>query len=73
MSANVTVVMSLRQALALLAVSLEHGISRHSSRPELAQAEIELARAIADASKANQDDRQATRSQDNDYQAQDCL
>ena len=43
------------QALALLASSLEHGNSRHDKRPDLAEAEIAIARCLYYSSKSSQD------------------
>ena len=43
------------QALALLASSLEHGNSRHDKRPDLAEAEIAIARSLYYSSKQAQD------------------
>ena len=72
MDKEITVNLTMRQALALLAVSLEHGISRHSSRPELVKAEIALAQAIAEGSKPPQDAQGSTQSA-NEYIADEGM
>lgn len=64
MDKEITLRMSMRQALALLAVLLELGLNRHAKGGPLEAAELSLTKAIYDASTANQDAQQATRSQE---------
>jgi hypothetical protein len=73
MDKSLTVTVTLRQALALVAALLEMGLSRHRNNPELEAAELALTSSIWDASKAAQDAGQATRSVNNDYQADSCI
>lgn len=73
MDKEITVQISLRQALALPAALLDLGINRHAGREHLSDAELRLTKAVWDASKSLQDDCQATRSPINDYQADGCL
>lgn len=64
MDQEITLRISIREALALLAAVLELGLGRQESRPHLGDAELRLSKAIYDASLANQEARQATRTEE---------
>lgn len=64
MEQQITVTLTTKQAIAILAASLELGLDRYKTRPELVKAETTIASALAYASISSQDALQAARSQE---------